>query len=80
MTTHSKTQGVPLLTGAALAKEDGKAFFLIFCVAFMAFLAIALVGVLLGCQWRAWLPGAEGVKSVTGGVKAAVYTFMSHLQ
>jgi light-harvesting complex 1 beta chain len=41
--------------------------------------AIALIGQLLGWQWRSWLPGAEGVKSMTGGVKAAVYTFMSHL-
>jgi light-harvesting complex 1 beta chain len=32
-----------------------------------------------GWHWRSWLPGAEGVKSMTGGVKAAVYTFMSHL-
>jgi light-harvesting complex 1 beta chain len=43
------------------------------------FLAIALAGQLLGAHWRTWLPGAEGVKSVFGGVKAAVYTFMSHL-
>jgi light-harvesting complex 1 beta chain len=43
------------------------------------FMAIALAGQLLGWQWRSWLPGAEGVKSLNGGVKAAVYTFMSHL-
>jgi light-harvesting complex 1 beta chain len=30
-------------------------------------------------QWRSWLPGAEAEKSMIGGVKAAVYTFMSHL-
>jgi light-harvesting complex 1 beta chain len=64
----------------ALGKEDRKAFFLIFAPAFVVFLAIALVGQTLGMQWRSWLPGAESVKSVTGGVKAAVYTFMSHLQ
>jgi light-harvesting complex 1 beta chain len=61
-------------------KEDGKTFFVIFASAFVVFLAIALVGQTLGMQWRSWLPGAESVKSVTGGVKAAVYTFMSHLQ
>jgi light-harvesting complex 1 beta chain len=65
---------------AAVGKEDRKAFFLIFAPAFVVFLAIALVGQTLGMQWRSWLPGAESVKSVTGGVKAAVYTFMSHLQ
>ena len=52
----------------------------IFTVSFALFAAIALLGQLLGWQWRVWLPGAEGVKSMTGGVKAAVYTFMSHLQ
>jgi light-harvesting complex 1 beta chain len=61
-------------------KAESVSFFTIFAVGFVLFAAIALVGVLLGAQWRAWLPGAEGVKSMTGGVKAAVYTFMSHLQ
>jgi light-harvesting complex 1 beta chain len=65
---------------ATVMKEDRKSFFVIFAPAFVVFLAIALVGQTLGMQWRSWLPGAESVKSVTGGVKAAVYTFMSHLQ
>jgi light-harvesting complex 1 beta chain len=54
--------------------------FSIFLLGFVLFGLIAVVGQLLGCQWRSWLPGAEGVKSMTGGVKSAVYTFMSHLQ
>ncbi len=62
-----------------LMKEDSKAFYGIFAVGFVVFLAIALVGQALGWQWRSWLPGAESVKSLTGGVKTAVYTFMSHL-
>lgn len=65
---------------AAMAKGDSKAFFVIFASAFVVLLAMALVAQTLGLQWRSWLPGAEGVKSVTGGVKAGVYTFMSHLQ
>lgn len=60
-------------------KSDSKTYFAIFAVGFAVFLVIALVAQVLGAQWRSWLPGAEGVKSVTGGVKAAVYTFMSHL-
>ncbi len=52
---------------------------LIFMLSFVVFLAIALIGQVLGWHWRSWLPGAEGVKSLYGGVKAAVYTFMSHL-
>lgn len=53
---------------------------LIFTVSLLVFFAIALAGQLLGLHWRSWLPGAEGVKSLHGGVKAAVYTFMSHIQ
>lgn len=53
---------------------------LIFAVSLLVFFAIALAGQLLGLHWRTWLPGAEGVKSLHGGVKAAVYTFMSHIQ
>jgi light-harvesting complex 1 beta chain len=52
---------------------------LLFGLSFVVFLVIALSGALLGRPWRTWLPGAEGVESLFGGVKAAVYTFMSHL-
>ena len=65
---------------AAMTKGDGNAFRVIFASAFVVLLAMALVAQTLGLHWRSWLPGAEGVKSVTGGVKAAVYTLMSHLQ
>jgi light-harvesting complex 1 beta chain len=66
-------------SGRPLVAEDTGAFHLIFAISFVALLAIALVAQLTGCAWRSWLPGAEGVKSLTGGVKAAIYTFMSHL-
>lgn len=62
-----------------LVEGESRSFWFIFALGFAVFLAIALVGQLLGWHWRAWLPGAEGVKSIFGGVKAAVYTFMSHL-
>lgn len=51
----------------------------LFALSFVVFLAIALTGTVLGRPWREWLPGAEGVGSLLGGVKAAVYTFMSHV-
>lgn len=51
----------------------------IYAAGFVVFFAIALVAQVLGQPWRSWLPGAEGVKSLTGGVKASVYTFMSYL-
>ena len=59
--------------------NDSRTFWIIFAPSFVVFLVIALFGQLLGWHWRSWLPGAEGVKSIFGGVKAAVYTFMSHL-
>jgi light-harvesting complex 1 beta chain len=46
---------------------------------YVVFLVIALLGTAMGLHWRTWLPGAEGMTSIFGGVKAAVYTFMSHL-
>jgi light-harvesting complex 1 beta chain len=67
------------MSHAEMLKEERKSLVLLFVAAFVVFLTVALVGQTLGMQWRSWLPGAEGVKSVTGGVKAAVYTFMSHL-
>ena len=62
-----------------VVKSDSKTYLAIFAVGFAVFLSIALLAQVTGLHWRSWLPGAEGVKSVTGGVKAAVYTFMSHL-
>jgi light-harvesting complex 1 beta chain len=76
--THLVKQ--PAMSAAQWQQEDRKSFRLLFVSAFAMFLAIALVGQTLGMPWRSWLPGAEGARSVTGGVKAAVYTFMSHLQ
>lgn len=77
MTTHARQH----VASKALDWKGGEqiAFRLIYVTAFVMFLAIALVGGTLGMEWRSWLPGAEGIRSVTGGVKAAVYTFMSHL-
>ena len=77
MNMHAKQHAMPAV---AMTREDGKTFFLIFASAFVVVLATAFVGQTLGMQWRSCVPGAESVKSVTGGVKAAVYTFMSHLQ
>ena len=62
-----------------MAIKYSRGYGVIFALSFMVFLAIALLGGLSGRHWRSWLPGAEGVDSIFGGVKAAVYTFMSHL-
>ncbi|MBL8330356.1 MAG: hypothetical protein JNJ71_16075 [Rubrivivax sp.] len=78
MTTQVKPYPQQQTTAQTAEKPD--AFLVIFVSAFVVFAAIALISQVLGFPWRSWLPGAEGVKSVFGGVKAAVYTFMSHLQ
>jgi light-harvesting complex 1 beta chain len=51
----------------------------LFVAGFVVFLVIALIAQMLAMPWRSWLPGAEGEKSMIGGVKAAVHTFMSHI-
>ena len=62
-----------------VARNDFSEFWVIYAISFLLFLLIALPGQLFGWHWRSWLPGAEGVDSLFGGVKAAVYTFMSHV-
>jgi light-harvesting complex 1 beta chain len=61
------------------AKTNSLAYYSIFVVSFVLFLAIALIAQMLFLRWRSWFPGAEGGKSLIGDVKAAVYTFMSQL-
>jgi light-harvesting complex 1 beta chain len=72
----SSTANRPL---QGIVGKDTKAFYAIFAVGFALFLMIALMAQMTGLKWRSWLPGAEGIKSMTGSVKAAVYTFMSYL-
>lgn len=62
-----------------LLKSDSKVFSGIFLVSFCLLLFVALFACVLPGRWRSWLPGAESEKSLIGGVKAAVYTFMSYL-
>jgi light-harvesting complex 1 beta chain len=78
--THTAQATAPAQAALKRVIEgESKVWFAIFAVGFVVFLPIALIGQVLGVQWRSWLPGAEGATSLTGGVKAAVYTFMSQL-
>mgnify|MGYP003333536224 FL=1 len=54
-------------------------FVLIFVPCFVVLLSFAVVGQLMGMRWKSWLPGAENMPNIISGVKASVYTFMSHL-
>jgi len=62
-----------------LLQEDSKIYHGIFAVCFVMFLFLAIVAQTLTWEWRSWLPGSESEKSLIGGVKSGVYTFMSHL-
>ena len=64
---------------AGHAAGDGRSFNGIYALAFLVLLGIALVAQLLTAPWRSWFPGAESEKTLVGGVRAAVYTFMSYL-
>jgi light-harvesting complex 1 beta chain len=59
--------------------DDDWSSTVIFISAFLFLLPVALAAQMLMLHWRTWLPGAEAEKSLIGGVKAAVYTFMSQL-
>ena len=56
-----------------------KGFQGIFVVTFIAFLFVAMASMLFTQDWRTYLPGAEGARSMFNGVKSAVYTVISQL-
>jgi light-harvesting complex 1 beta chain len=56
-------------------KEYRYLFFVLFCV----FTSLAMIGQVLFMEWRSWLPGAEGSRSMFESVKSAVYTVISQL-
>ncbi|MEY3519278.1 MAG: hypothetical protein RLZ89_2138 [Pseudomonadota bacterium] len=59
--------------------DDKLAFVLIFVPCFAVLLSFAVLAQLVGLRWKSWLPGAENMTNVFAGVKASVYTFMSHI-
>ena len=72
---HTPLSDVPALTG-----NDTASFAGIFVVSFVVLLLIALCAQMVALPWRSWLPGAEGQKSLVGGVGSSVYTLMSYLK
>jgi light-harvesting complex 1 beta chain len=51
----------------------------LYVLSFVVVLLVALLAQLLLLKWRPWFPGSESEQSLIGGVRAGVYTFMSHL-
>ena len=70
---------IPFFPEKNPATGDKLTFVLIFVPGFALFFVLALLGQLIGVHWKSWLPGAENTTNVFAGVKAAVYTFMSHI-
>jgi light-harvesting complex 1 beta chain len=61
------------------SRSNDIAFWIVFVLSFLFVFSIALFGTLTGMRWRRWLPGAESCRSFFGGIRAAVYSFMSYL-
>ena len=61
------------------AQTPLKEFRYLYVVLFCVFLLLAMMGQMLFMEWRSWLPGAEGTRSMFGSVKSAVYTVISQL-
>jgi len=72
-------QDTPSLNSAQSTETESNAYLTIFTVGFSFLFVLVLMGNLLGIHWRNYLPGAEDAKSMSQGVKSAVYTFMSHI-
>jgi len=72
-------QHTDLLSSDRPAVDESHAFCTIFVLAFGVLFVVAVLARTLGMHWRDYLPGAESSSSMSEGVKAAVYTFMSHI-
>ena len=59
--------------------DESQAFWTIYLLAFALLFLLVVLAKLVGVHWREYLPGAEQAESIGQGVKAAVYTFMSHI-
>lgn len=70
-------ENVEVLTTQRDSAREG--FLGIYVAMFIVFLMLALASLVFAQNWRSLLPGAEGARSVLGGVKSAVYTVMSQL-
>ena len=59
--------------------DESPAYWSIFLIGFGCLFVVVVLAKLVGVHWRDLLPGAEDAKSMSQGVRAAVYTFMSHI-
>lgn len=59
--------------------DESLAYWPIFLIGFACLFVLVVLAKLVGVHWQDLLPGAENAKSMSQGVRAAVYTFMSHI-
>jgi len=67
------------LNGEPSRADESPAYWSIFLIGFGCLFMLVVLAKLVGVHWRDLLPGAEDAKSMSRGVEAAVYTFMSHI-
>ena len=72
-------QSTSLSANVHAAAHDGAANGALFLLSFVVVLCVAVTAQLLFFKWRKWFPGAESERSLIKGVRAGVYTFLSHL-
>ena len=72
-------QQISHLNSRPQQKEFSIPFVVIFAITYAVFFVIAVAAQVLMLNWRSWFPGAENSRTITGGVRAAVYTLMSQL-
>lgn len=72
-------QTTTLPAHAHTAVHDGMANGALFLLSFSVVFCVAVTAQLLFFKWRRWFPGAESERSLIQGVRAGVYTFLSHL-
>lgn len=70
---------ITTVPAAPAGLQDSKTYEALFFVSFVFVLLIAIASQVFFLRWQTWLPGAESEKSLIKGVRAGVYTFMSHL-
>ncbi|MDP4301402.1 hypothetical protein [Leptothrix discophora] len=73
------TQQFTTLSQAGHTLHDSLANQALFILSFSVVFCVAIAAQLLFVRWRSWFPGAESEKSLIKGVRAGVYTFLSHL-
>ncbi|RZS58527.1 hypothetical protein [Sphaerotilus mobilis] len=73
------TQQTNTLSPSGLTLHDSVANEALFLLSFVVVFCVACAAQLLFVRWRSWFPGAESEKSLIKGVRAGVYTFLSHL-